>query len=90
MSLGWMCVKMNEDIAEIIAAEIFKRFGKSVWESVILLLKFNHEKRTVVWEICLRKCDFTAEIQPRKTARLCRRRLVKENKEKLYLSHLLC
>ena len=39
-----MCVKMNEDIAEIIAAEILKRFEK-----------------------CLIKCDFTAEIQPRKT-----------------------
>ena len=44
MSVGWMCVKMNEDIAGIIAAEILKR----------------------VWEICLIKCDFTAEIQPRK------------------------
>ena len=42
-----MCVKMNEETAEIIAAEILKRFGKYVWESVILLLKFNHEKRTV-------------------------------------------
>ena len=31
MSVGWMCVKMNEDIAEITAAEIFKRFGKYVW-----------------------------------------------------------
>ena len=30
MSVGWMCVKMNEDIAEIIAAEILKRFGKYV------------------------------------------------------------
>ena len=39
-----MCVKMNEDIVEIIAAEILKRFGKY-----------------------LIKCDFTAEIQPRKT-----------------------
>ena len=44
MSVGWMCVKMNEDIVEIIAAEILKRFGKY-----------------------LIKCDFTAEIQPRKT-----------------------
>ena len=36
---------MNEDIAEITAAENLKRFGKYV----------------------LIKCDFTAEIQPRKT-----------------------
>ena len=39
MSVGWMFVKMNEDIAEIIAAENLK---------------------------CLIKCDFTAEIKPRK------------------------
>ena len=31
MSVGWMCVKMNEDIAEIIAAENLKWFGKYVW-----------------------------------------------------------
>ena len=31
MSVGWMCVKMNEDIVEIIAIEILKRFGKYVW-----------------------------------------------------------
>ena len=31
MSVGWMCVKMNEDIVEIIAAEILKRFWKYVW-----------------------------------------------------------
>ena len=48
-----------------------------------------------VWEICLIKCDFTAEIQPQKNgqwhrARLCRHHLVKENKEQLYFSHLLC
>ena len=30
-SVGWMSVKMNEDIVEIIAAEILKRFGKYVW-----------------------------------------------------------
>ena len=40
LSVGWMCVKMNEDIVEKITAEIWKWFGK---------------------------CDFTAEIQPRKT-----------------------
>ena len=28
MIVGLMCVKMNEDIVEIIAAEILKRFGK--------------------------------------------------------------
>ena len=31
MSVGWTCVKMNEDIAEIIVAEILKQFGKYVW-----------------------------------------------------------
>ena len=31
MNVGWMCVKMNEDIVEIIAAEILKWFGKYVW-----------------------------------------------------------
>ena len=31
MSVGWMFVKMNEDIVEIIGAEILKRFGKYVW-----------------------------------------------------------
>ena len=56
MSVGWMCVKMNEDIAEIIAAESLKRFGKYVWYSVILLLKFNHEKRTVAQSpLCRRR-----------------------------------
>ena len=30
MNVGWMCVKMNKDIVEIIAAEILKRFGKYV------------------------------------------------------------
>ena len=39
-----MCVKMNADIVEIIAARNFE----------------------AVWEICLIKCDFTAEIQPQK------------------------
>ena len=31
MSVGWMYVKMNEAIVEIIAAEILKRFGKYIW-----------------------------------------------------------
>ena len=34
-----MCVKMNEDIAEIIAAEILKRFGKYVSVGAIWLKK---------------------------------------------------
>ena len=63
---------MNEDIVEIIAAEILKWFGKYIWWSVILLLKFNHENGQ--WH----------------RARLCRHGLVKENKDKLYWSHLLC
>ena len=44
LSVGWMCVKMNRDIVEIIYSTNFE----------------------VVWEICLIKCDFTTEIQPRK------------------------
>ena len=31
MSVGWVCVKMNKDIVEIITAEILKQFGKYVW-----------------------------------------------------------
>ena len=41
-----MCVKMNEDIAEIIAAEILKRFGKFevVWEVCLITAEIQPQK----------------------------------------------
>ena len=67
-----MCVKMNADIVEIIAARNFE----------------------AVWEICLIKCDFTAEIQPQKadsgTEPLSVGVVWLRKQRKLYLSHLLC
>ena len=44
-----MCVKMNENIAEIIAAENLKRFGKYVLffltEHIWMKLKSKHKKK---------------------------------------------
>ena len=48
---------------------------------MILLLKFYCSRNfEAVWEICLIKCDFTAEIQPRKTDSGTEPRELDENK----------